>query len=179
HPRIFEIADFVKSHGFDYVIIETVGVGQSEVDIVAIADITFVMLVPEGGDVIQTMKAGVMEVADIFVINKSDRPGAENFYKFLVQMLGGTFKKEIPIVKTIATEKSGIDKLYQTIKSFQVSEFSDYKLNLLTEKIWALIRDEKMKNFDKEDLKKEIGKTFTDKGFNLYSFAKKYQKSKE
>jgi len=178
HPRIFEIADLVKSHGFDYVIIETVGVGQSEVDIVAIADITIVMLVPEGGDVIQTMKAGVMEVADIFVINKSDRPGAENFYKFLVQMLGGTFKKEIPILKTVATEKSGIEKLYQTIKSFQVSEFSENKLNLLTEKTWALIREEKMKNFDREDLQKELEKAFTNPGFNLYAFAKNYQEGK-
>jgi len=168
----------VKSHGFDYVIIETVGVGQSEVDIVAIADITIVMLVPEGGDVIQTMKAGVMEVADIFVINKSDRPGAENFYKFLVQMLGGTFKKEIPILKTVATEKSGIEKLYQTIKSFQVSEFSENKLNLLTEKTWALIREEKMKNFDREDLQKELEKAFTNPGFNLYAFAKNYQEGK-
>lgn len=179
HPRIFEIADFVKSDGFDYVMIETVGVGQSEVDIVAIADITIVMLVPEGGDVIQTMKAGVMEVADIFVINKSDRPGAENYYKYLLQMLAGYTKKEIPVLKTIATEKSGIDKLYQIIKSFQVSEFSDYKLNLLTEKIWALISEEKMKNMERKDLKKEIEKVFSNPEFNLYAFAKNYRKSKE
>ena len=60
HPKIIEIADLMKSSGFDYIIIETVGVGQSEVDIAGLADITVVMLVPEGGDVIQTMKAGLM-----------------------------------------------------------------------------------------------------------------------
>ncbi len=72
HPKIIEISDLMKAAGFDYVIIETVGVGQSEVDIAALADITVVVLVPEGGDIIQTMKAGVMEIADIFVINKYD-----------------------------------------------------------------------------------------------------------
>ncbi len=88
HPKIIEISDVMKSAPFDYIIIETVGVGQSEVDIAALADVTIVMLVPEGGDAIQTMKAGLMEVADIFVINKFDRPGAQNFYNTLKQMLG-------------------------------------------------------------------------------------------
>ena len=111
HPKIIEIADVMKSAGFDYVIIETVGVGQSEVDIAALADITIVMLVPEGGDIIQTMKAGLMEVADIFVINKYDRPGAQNFYNSLKQMLSPVFNKtpqKIPILKTVASAKEGI-----------------------------------------------------------------------
>ena len=69
HPKIIEITDLMNSAAFDYIIIETVGVGQSEVDIAALADITIVVLVPEGGDIIQTMKAGLMEVADIFVLS--------------------------------------------------------------------------------------------------------------
>ena len=117
HPKILEITDVMKAAGFDYIIIETVGVGQSEVDIASLADITIVVLVPEGGDIIQTMKAGLMEVADIFVINKFDRPGAANFYNNLKQMLAPVFhrsKKEIPVLKTIASQKEGIAELYKT-----------------------------------------------------------------
>src|SRR5450432_2533556 len=91
HPKIIEITDVMKGADFDYIIIETVGVGQSEVDIAALADITVVILVPEGGDVIQTMKAGLMEVADVFVINKYDRPDAASYYNNLQQMLAPVF----------------------------------------------------------------------------------------
>jgi LAO/AO transport system kinase len=178
HPKIFEIADFVKSSGFDYVIIETVGVGQSEVDIAAIAGITIVMLVPEGGDIIQTMKAGLMEVADIFVINKSDRPGAENFYNSLMQILGPAFNhpaKEIPVLKTVATEKKGILELYKKIESWKIENYSLHKINLLTEKVWALIQNEKMKELDKEQMKIEIEKAVSTPDFNMYVFAKSYE----
>ena len=75
-PKIIEITDLVKTAPFDYIIVETVGVGQSEIEIAGLADITVVVLVPEAGDEIQTMKAGLMEIADIFVVNKSDRPDA-------------------------------------------------------------------------------------------------------
>ena len=179
HPKIFEIADFVKSSGFDFVIIETVGVGQSEIDIAAIADITIVMLVPESGDIIQTMKAGLMEVADIFVINKSDRPGAENFYNSLMQILGPAFNhsgKKIPVLKTVATEKKGIAELYKKISQWEIETYSTHKINLLTEKVWALIQNEKMKEFDKEKIKKEIEKAISKNDFNLYAFAKNYEK---
>lgn len=181
HPKIFEIADFVKSFRFDYVIIETVGVGQSEVDIAALADITIVTLVPEGGDIIQTMKAGLMEVADIFVVNKTDRAGSENFYNNLIQILRPAFnhsKKEIPVFKTIATEKKGIDSLYKKIKGWKIQNHSQEKLNLLTEKIWALIQNEKMKDLDKEKIKKEIEEAALKTGFNLYAFAKKFENKK-
>ncbi|MEO6820456.1 MAG: methylmalonyl Co-A mutase-associated GTPase MeaB, partial [Ginsengibacter sp.] len=115
HPKTIEISDLMRSSGFDYVIIETVGVGQSEIDIAGLADITIVMLVPEGGDVVQTMKAGLMEVADIFVINKADRPGADTFYTNLRKILGPVFNKttkKIPVLKTIASTGVGISSLY-------------------------------------------------------------------
>lgn len=175
HPQIMEIADLVKSAGFDYVIIETVGVGQSEVDIAALADITIVMLVPEGGDIIQTMKAGLMEVADIFVINKFDRPGAQNFYNSLKQMLSPVFNKlQIPIIKTIATSKEGIAELYQKIEEWKSQMPSEQKINLLTQKVWSLIQNEKMKQIDKEKMKEEIEEAVSEPGFNVYAFAKKY-----
>jgi LAO/AO transport system kinase len=177
HPKIIEISDVMKSAGFDYVIIETVGVGQSEVDIAALADITVVMLVPEGGDVIQNMKAGLMEVADIFVINKFDRPGAQSLYNSLKQMLGPVFNKTsglIRIFKTVASSKEGIKELYQKIEEWKFDDQSEQKINLLTEKIWTLIQNEKMKEFDKGKMNEEILKAVLEKDFNMYAFAKKY-----
>ena len=83
-----EVADVLDGFGFDRVIIETVGVGQSELDVARTADTIMVVLVPESGDSIQTLKAGVMEIADIFVINKSDRPGADRLRNDVELMLG-------------------------------------------------------------------------------------------
>jgi len=182
HPKIIEIADVMKNDGFDYVIIETVGVGQSEVDIASLADITIVMLVPEGGDIIQTMKAGLMEIADIFVVNKFDRPGAQNFYNALKQMLGPVFNKtsnQIPILKTIASAKEGISELYKKIDDWRFDNLAKQKIELLTEKIWSIIQNQKMKEFDKGILKNEIEKALSKPDFNMYVFAKKYEQFKK
>jgi LAO/AO transport system kinase len=83
-----EVADVVDAFGFDRILLETVGVGQSELDIAAAADTSLVVLVPESGDSIQTLKAGVMEIADVFVVNKADRPGADRLRHELELMLG-------------------------------------------------------------------------------------------
>ncbi len=177
HPKIIEIADVIKSAGFDYVIIETVGVGQSEVDIASLADITVVMLVPEGGDIIQTMKSGLMEVADIFVINKYDRPGAQNFYNSLQQMLGPVFNKtskKIPVIKTIATTKGGIAELYQNIREWHFDDEAEQKMELLMEKIWSLIQNERMRQIDKEKMRRDIMEAASKPGFNMYVFAREY-----
>jgi LAO/AO transport system kinase len=82
-----EVADVADAFGFDYILIETVGVGQSELDVAAAADTTVVVLVPESGDSIQAMKAGLMEIADLFVINKADRPGADRLAREVDMML--------------------------------------------------------------------------------------------
>ena len=177
HPKIIEIADVIKSAGFDYVIIETVGVGQSEVDIASLADITIVMLVPESGDIIQTMKSGLMEVADIFVINKYDRPGADNFYNSLKQMLGPVFNKtskKIPVIKTTATTKDGIAELYKNIREWNFDDDAEQKIELLTEKIWSLIQNERMKQIDKEKMRGDILEALSRPDFNMYEFAKGY-----
>ncbi len=176
HPKIIEISDVVKSAGFDYVIIETVGVGQSEVDIAALADITAVLLVPEGGDVIQTMKSGLMEVADIFVINKFDRDGADALYNALKQMLGPVFNKtsrRIPIIKTIASSKAGVPDLYKKIKEWD-RDASNEKSSLFIEKAWSIIQDQKMKDIDREDLEKALFNAMKSENFNLYRFAREY-----
>ena len=177
HPKIIEITDVLKGADFDYIIIETVGVGQSEVDIAALADITVVVLVPEGGDVIQTMKAGLMEVADIFVINKYDRPDAAAFYNNLKQMLAPAFHhsaKEIPVLKTIASQKEGVKELYTKITGWMDRKNKTHEVELITERVWSIIQNKKMRSIDKELLKTDLSKALLAGNFNLYQFAKKY-----
>jgi len=176
HPKIIEITDVMKAAGFDYIIIETVGVGQSEVEIAGLADITVVVLVPESGDVIQTMKAGLMEIADIFVVNKSDRPDAETFINNLKMMLAPAFNRlnTIPILKTIASEKKGIAALKEEILKCKKGT-AENKYSLLAEKAWQLIQTKRMKNVSKKLLKEEIEqKSKSDIEFNLYKYIRHY-----
>ena len=94
-----DVTDVLDAFGFDRVIIETVGVGQTELDVSRTADTTMVVLVPESGDSIQTLKAGLMEIADIFIVNKSDRPGADrlrNELELMLGMRGGETLKNVP-----------------------------------------------------------------------------------
>ena len=112
--RAQEAADLLDAFGMDIIIFETVGVGQSELDIVGAADTTVVVLVPESGDSIQAMKAGLMEIADVFAINKSDREGADRVLMELNYVLElGKEKREWnpPIIQTIANSGKGINKL--------------------------------------------------------------------
>ncbi|HEX6335126.1 MAG TPA: methylmalonyl Co-A mutase-associated GTPase MeaB [Flavisolibacter sp.] len=172
HPHIIEITDVVKAAGYDYVIIETVGVGQSEVEIAGLADTTVVVMVPEGGDEVQTMKAGLMEIADIFVVNKADRPGADLFIKYLRQMLAPAFHNhqvEIPIIKTIASEKKGIDLLYEAIRNHSVDDHHR-RTWLLAEKAYYLIRQRRMRHISKDELQRRIGEQVARNHFNLYAF---------
>jgi len=178
HPKIIEITDLLKEASFDYIIIETVGVGQSEVEIAGLADITVVVLVPEGGDEIQTMKAGLMEIADIFVVNKSDRPGADQFVRNLNLMLSPAIQKDhtkIPIIKTIASTKSGTHELVMAIQKLQSKENGNNKKNwLLTEQAYYLIQNKKMKNINKNTLKEMIEQSLRKGNFNLYHFIDEY-----
>lgn len=97
---------------FDVVLIETVGVGQTELEIMNVADVTTVVLVPESGDGIQMMKAGLMEIADVFVVNKSDRPGADSLKEELKQEMHFQERdSEVEIFSTIATQKKGVEEL--------------------------------------------------------------------
>lgn len=178
-PKMIEITDLIQSAGFDIIIVETVGVGQSEIEIAGLANTTVVVVVPESGDEVQTMKAGLMEIADVFVINKSDRPDADLFEKHLRLMLAPAFHnrtKEVPIVKTIATEKKGIHELINAIKSnYQSGRNKEKHLDLLTEKAWQLLIRKKMKGVNKTQLKGQIEAAAGKEGFNLYSFIEHYQ----
>lgn len=121
HPTVQLITDLLKHCGFDLVLLETVGVGQSEVGVAALADISIVLLVPEAGDEVQFMKAGLMEVADIFVVNKSDRADAELFAAQLRDMLHHSshpkHQKEPVVLNTIASSGVGIAELIKKINT--------------------------------------------------------------
>ncbi|HUK87133.1 MAG TPA: methylmalonyl Co-A mutase-associated GTPase MeaB [Terriglobales bacterium] len=117
-----DVATVLDASGKDLILIETVGVGQDEVDIVRLADITIVILVPGMGDDVQTIKAGIMEIADIFVINKSDREGAERVEREIraMQALAARADKwAVPIVKTVATEGAGVADLAAAIAQYE------------------------------------------------------------
>ncbi len=117
-----DVAMVLDASGRDVVLIETVGVGQDEVDIVRLADITVVILVPGMGDGVQSIKAGIMEIADIFVINKSDHDGADRVEREIktLQSLATRNDKWIPpVVKTVASEGQGIGELADAIRQFE------------------------------------------------------------
>ena len=178
HPKIIEITDLLKAGGFDYIIVETVGVGQSEVEIAGLADVTIVVMVPEAGDEVQTMKAGLMEIADIFVVNKADRPDADLFVKNLRLMLAPAFRShyhEVPVIKTVATQNLGIDELNKNIQQLLKHHHSkDKKHWLLAEKAFWLIQKKRMKDINKEELKEKIKEQLSNNKFHLYTFIKNY-----
>jgi GTPase len=118
-----EVALLLDAAGKRRVLIETVGVGQDEVEIVRLADCVLVLLVPGLGDDIQNMKAGLMEIGDIFVLNKADREGIDRLEEQLHAMLSLVAPREgwrPPVVRTVATENKGIDELAQSIEKFRM-----------------------------------------------------------
>jgi LAO/AO transport system kinase len=117
-----DVATVLDASGRDLIMIETVGVGQDEVDIVRLADITIVILVPGMGDDVQSIKAGIMEIADIFVINKSDREGAERVEREIRALQSLAMRSDHwtpPIVKTVASEGIGVEDLAAAITQYE------------------------------------------------------------
>ncbi len=138
-----DAAAILDAAGFDKVIIETVGVGQDEVEIVKAADVSVVVLVPGMGDDIQAIKAGIMEIGDVFVINKADREGVLRTEKELEALLSLAHRPDFwnsPIVKTVATENKGIEDLSKAIEGYK--EFQETGENLERRKAiakWRLL----------------------------------------
>lgn len=178
-PRIIEVSDLMKAAGFDYLFIETVGVGQSEVEIAGIASTTVVVVVPEAGDEIQTMKAGLMEIADIFVVNKADRANADAFVKNL-RILAHSRVQETAVLKTVATTNEGLKELIQAIDQHQqqLIHTPEKHAQLLTEKAWQLIQRQQMKAFNRQTLYLQIKTALESGDFNLYRFLQSLYGSK-
>ena len=118
-----DVTTVLDASGRDLIMIETVGVGQDEVDIVRLAEVTILILVPGMGDDVQTIKAGIMEIADIFVINKSDRDGAENVEREIRTLQSLAIRSDgwtPPIVKTVASEGTGIAELADAVSKYEM-----------------------------------------------------------
>lgn len=172
-----EITDVVRSAGFDLVIVETVGVGQSEVEIAGLADTTVVVLVPEAGDDVQAIKSGIMEIADIFVVNKADRTGAQRFAGNLHQLLHQRVASEwtIPVIKTVAARNEGITTLLEQIEAHGKRTVSNPRRALLfAEKAWKLIQRKRMKDISRQELVNHISKELEQGTFQLYKFSAHY-----
>ena len=165
--RSQDVGDVLAASGKDYVIYETVGVGQSEHDIVKAADLCVVVLVPESGDEIQMMKAGLIEIADLFVINKSDRDGANRLSSMLKNILHNFSKidkLEPPVYNTVATERVGVSEMIQGMES-HVTLMSDTghletrQLDRYRQRVLSLVRQDLENSFwtsEKVDLLNEM-----------------------
>jgi LAO/AO transport system kinase len=178
--KILEVTDVMKAARFDYLLVETVGVGQSEVEIAGLADTTLVVFVPDTGDEIQAMKAGLMEIADIFIVNKSDLENADRTVALLKAMVAPKNAAsrdgwQIPVVKTVSANASGIEELLAQIKQHATSGHRNQRRVLfIAEKIRRLIIKDKMKNIDLRRLRSELEAAMATDDFNLYRFATHY-----
>lgn len=165
--KAVDAADVLDAAGYDYIILETVGVGQSELDIAQAADTTMVVLVPESGDSVQAMKAGLMEIADFFILNKCDRPGSQQAASAIKTILGMRDHNEsswMPnIIRSIATENKGIPEIND--------EINKHKEYLLKTKKFYTNREKRMKSRIKEiveeKLRKELWSETRENSLNL------------
>ena len=170
--KTIEMADILRSSGFDYVFIETVGVGQSEIDIAGLADITLVVLVPEAGDEIQHIKSGLMEIADAFVINKADRDGADAFAANIQNMLQWQHLT-MPVFKTIATKAFGLTEVL-AFCHIDKSKINPKHQFLLVQKALQLIQHKVMLRFNRQTLEQQVHEASAKPNFNIYRFAERF-----
>ena len=160
-----EAADVLDAAGFDIILFETVGVGQSELDIAGAADTTVVVLVPESGDGIQAMKAGLMEIADFFVMNKADRPGADQAVMSIKMTLGFRPHDEhswlADVVKSTASEGKGIDDIADQIQRHKTylqsnGQFEKRRSEQLKSRIEEIIQDKFRSDFWDDEHKNKL-----------------------
>lgn len=176
HHQIYEVTDILKHANFDYILVETVGVGQSEIDIAGMADCTVVTLVPEAGDEIQTLKSGIMEIADVFVVNKADRPLAESLINSLKAMLHDFSTHQVEVIKTIASQMEGIENLSLAIDAVlkKTDIHKERKLALTLEKCWRIIQHNKMKLIMRTEIEAKLASEIHKDDFNLYKFCAQF-----
>lgn len=176
---MIELTTLLQSVGFDIILIETVGVGQSEVEIAGLADTTVVVLVPEAGDEVQMMKSGLMEIAQIFVVNKCDRPDAETFTHHLLHMMRESMGEQpaIPVIKTIASQQLGIDELVAAIALQQSNPLSMVrKKQLLKAKVYQIIAAHQMRQLNPTLIEKQLETEMKLPHFNIFTFSRQFYK---
>lgn len=164
--KAIDAADIIDAAGYDFIILETVGVGQSELDIAQAADTTIVVLVPESGDAVQAMKAGLMEIADFFVLNKSDRPGAKqavSAIKTILMMRDHDAKSWMSnIIQTIASENDGIEETAAEIDRHREYLINMGNLNKRREQRTRL----RIKEIVEDKIRTELWNDFREKSLN-------------
>ncbi len=166
--KTIEMVDVLRSSNFDLIIIETVGVGQSEIEIAGLADKTVLVLVPEAGDEIQHIKSGLMEVAQAFVVNKADRDGADVFANNLQKMVREQHQL-IPVFKTVADKTVGIGALCDWILNEEKADGSKIEY-FLADQAFRLIQSKRMKDIDRAEIHALIKEELAQKRFNMYQF---------
>jgi LAO/AO transport system kinase len=172
---MIELTTLFQSLNFDIIVLETVGVGQSEVEIADLADTTIVVLIPDAGDDVQMMKSGLMEIADLFVVNKSDRPAANTFLNHLQKMIqeNNASMPAPKVISTIASQNMGIIELVEEVYQHQhLLEKSSDKLNSIMAKVIQIIIGKQLDKLDQEDIKTRLAIAIEEEHFNLFNFAK-------
>jgi LAO/AO transport system kinase len=176
NSAMLSLTTLMRSVGFDYIIIETVGVGQSEVEVASLADTTIVVLVPEAGDEVQMMKSGLMEIANIFVVNKCDRPNAQTFVHHLKQIIVENANFNAPqVIACIATEQEGIPELAKAIElHHEGMKMGDNKKEMLLTKVLQLVVAQKMNQVDISQVKIKLELECGKANFNIFKFAQQF-----
>jgi LAO/AO transport system kinase len=178
NSSMIELTTLLQAVGFDEIIVETVGVGQSEVEVASLADTTVVVLVPEAGDEVQMMKSGLMEVADVFVVNKSDRPDAQIFTNHIRQMMmeNGLSDDLVKVIATVASQGVGIIDLIQAIEAHQIAKTSlGLNQKLIVAKVVQLIVAQKIRQLDLEKLEEDVSLAISKPGFNIFEFSQRFK----
>lgn len=177
NSSMIELTTLLQSVGFDRIVVETVGVGQSEVEVASLADTTVVVLVPEAGDEVQMMKSGLMEVADLFVVNKSDRPDAQTFINHIHQMMmeNGVSDTLVKVIPTIASQGVGMTDLIQAIDAHQLAntELGTNKKLILAKAI-QLIVAHKMRQIDFKKMEQDLELACAKPHFNIFEFTQRF-----
>eukprot|EP01133_Synstelium_polycarpum_P013156 gene13156-15465_t len=170
--KTIEMVDVMRASDFDLILVETVGVGQSELEIAGLADRTVVVLVPESGDEIQNIKSGLMEIAQAFVVNKSDREGADTFANNLKKLVHHQEPK-IPVFKTVADKNMGVQTFCDWLQEpfYLKNERRPY---LMAEKAFKILQHYKMSSIDKVSFRREIKDAMKQADFNVYRFLERW-----
>lgn len=173
--KTIEVSDLMRSAGFDFIFIETVGIGQIEVEIASLADITVLVLVPESGDEVQTMKAGVMETADVFVVNKSDRAGSEKMVQSILSAAMIAGKEKPKVTATVASTGKGVDELLHVLLEKTKNDDQKVNIDLHLEKLLKIIRQRIVSERDIEVLQSLLKKAGS--RVNIYKIAADFIRS--
>lgn len=174
--KTIEMVDVMKAANFDLIFVETVGVGQSEIEIAGLADKTVVVLVPESGDEIQHIKSGLMEIAQAFVVNKADREGADTFANNLKKLMYQQHQ-QIPVFKTVADKNTGVGLLCDWLME-PIGSDNERRPYLLAEKALKIIQHHRMADLDKAGLLVAIKEALKMPDFNIYKFTDNWNSPK-